>query len=193
MAYKPLPSFSKLSQYIKYDPYCGIGVWLMPPNNRVKIGAIAGKINNGYAKITFQRKTYMAHRLFWLLHTGYDPGQLTVDHIDQNKTNNKFNNLRLATLSEQQRNICIRANNKSGHRGVYWNAKNQKYEAQITNNQKLMYIGQYDTLNAAIAARQAKELEIYGEFSPLHQLKNDQRLIIDNNDQQLSFLRHTSF
>ena len=183
MAYKPLPSLSILSQYIKYNPYCGIGVWLMSPCNRVKVGAIAGKINNGYLKIKFQHKTYMGHRLFWLLHTGYDPGQLTIDHIDQNKLNNKFNNLRLATLSEQQRNVRTRLNNKSGHRGVYWNAKNQKYEAQITNNQKLMYIGQYDTLNAAIAARQAKELELYGEFSPLHQINNDQRLILDNNDQ----------
>jgi hypothetical protein len=193
MAHLPMPPFEELSQCIKYDPNSGIGTWLLSRGNGVKIGAIAGFKSTGYLRISYKQKLYLAHRMFWFLHTGCDPGQLCIDHIDENKLNNKFSNLRLATFSQNGFNITKTKSNTSGHRGVAWHKNIQKYQAYINFEGQCFYLGLHETFEQAVATRQAKELELHGEFSPLHQTNNDQRLSLDNNNQQLSLLRHPSF
>jgi hypothetical protein len=188
----PMPPYDELSRHIKYDPDTGVGIWLVSLSNRAQVGTIAGASNNQYWHIQYKNKCYKAHRLFWFLQTGQDPGPLTIDHIDQDKLNNKFSNLRLATYNEQEQNKGKRLDNTSGHRGVFWKKDIKKYHARIKNYGKTIHLGYYNTLTEAVAARQAKELELYN-FSPLHQLNNDERLILDDNDQQLSLLRHPSF
>ena len=191
--YLPMPPYDELSRHLKYNPCTGVGTWIVSFRNQTRAGTIAGSINsNGYVLIIFKSKSYKAHRLFWFLQTGHDPGRLTIDHIDQNKLNNKFSNLRLASKSQQQHNRSERLDNKSGHRGVIWHKSKQKYYAYITINGKQIALGHYKTFEQAVTVRQAKELELHGNFSPLHQINNDQRLILDNNDQQLSLLRHPS-
>ena len=169
----PMPPHEELSKHLKYDPFAGIGIWLVKLSNRAPAGTIAGVSNNEYWHIQYKNKLYKAHRLFWFLQTGQDPGPLTIDHIDQNKLNNKFSNLRLATHHEQGQNKNERINNTSGHRGISWKKDKKKYHARITHYGKKIHIGYYNTLAEAIFARQAKELELFGEFSPLHQLNND--------------------
>ena len=189
----PMPPYDELSGHLKYDPCTGLGTWLVSRRNQTRAGTTAGSISStGYILIIFKSKSYKAHHLSWFLQTGHDPGQLTIDHIDQNKLNNKFSNLRLATKSQQQHNRSDRLDNKSGHRGVIWQKSRQMYEAYISINGKQIHLGRYKTFEQAVAARQAKEFELHGEFSPLHQTNNDQRLILDNNNQQLSLLRHSS-
>lgn len=187
-----MPAFDELSQRIKYNPNTGIGIWLVSPSNNVKIGAIAGVVTSGYLRIRYKGKRYLAHRMFWFLHTGYDPGQLCIDHVDENKLNNKFSNLRLATHQQNNFNITKIKSNTSGHRGVTWHEKGQKYRAYIRFKAQDFHLGMHKTFEQAVKARQAKELELFGPFSPLHQFSNDQQFILDNNDQQLSLLRHPS-
>ena len=188
-----MPPYDELSRHLSYDPFTGVGTWLISPCNSVQVGAPAGCLNSdGYIHIRYKAKRYKAHRLFWFLQTGHDPGELTIDHIDENKSNNKFSNLRLATASQQKRNSTKRLNNTSGHRGVSWNKERQKYYACIVVNNKTLSLGRYKTFGQAVAARQAKELELFGEFSPLHRLNNDQ-LLLDHDEQQLSVLWHPSF
>jgi hypothetical protein len=190
---KPMPPYDELSRHLSYDPFTGLGTWLVSPSNKVQKWAFAGYLNpNGYIYINYKTKRYKAHRLFWFLQTGHDPGELTIDHIDQNKSNNKFSNLRLATISQQKRNLTKRLDNSSGHRGVRFSKQRQKYEAFIRINKKQLFLGRYKTFEEAVAARQAKELELFGEFSPLHRLNNDQ-LLLDHDEQQLSVLWHPSF
>jgi hypothetical protein len=191
--YKPMPPYDELSRHLKYDPITGVGIWLVSPSNYTQAGTIAGTTDNyGYLKIKYKNKRYQAHRLFWYLQTGCDPGQLTIDHADENKSNNKFYNLRLANRSEQQHNQSKRRNNTSGHKGVTWCKKKQKYRAYIGCNKKVFHLGYYEIIDQAVAARQAKELELFGEFSPLYCLNNDQ-LLLDHDEQQLSVLWHPSF
>jgi hypothetical protein len=147
----------------------------------------------GYLDIKYKNKLYRGHRIFWYLQTKKDPSHFTIDHIDQNKANNKFCNLRLATHTQQRQNVFIYKNNTTGVRGIRWREFRQRYEARIVFDGKRIQLGSFRTFDQAVAARQSKELELYGEFSPLHQLKNDQRFIIDNHDQQLSLFRHSSF
>ena len=191
--HKPMPPHDELSRHLKYDPITGVGTWLVSPSKKTKAGAFAGSLNSdGYVDIFFKNKLYKAHRLFWFLQTGHDPGILTIDHIDENKSNNKICNLRLATQAQQCYNIFKQRNNTTGHRGVSWLKREQKYSATITYNKKQIYLGRYKTFEQAVAARQAKELELFGQFSPLHRLNNDQ-LLPDHDQQQLSVFWHPSF
>jgi hypothetical protein len=168
MTHRSLPSLDELSKHIKYYPDTGTGIWLASIGT-VKAGACTGHLNkSGYLQIKFKQKVYLAHRLFWLLHTGSDPGQFTIDHIDGDKSNNKFLNLRLATQAEQMRNRLRQTNNMSGCRGVCWKKAQRKFIAYIYFNKKNIHIGSYATLDQAIIARKAKEIELFGAFSPLH-------------------------
>ena len=170
--HKPMPPYDELSRHLKYDPCTGRAIWLISPTHTIPAGSIAGYFGK-YHLIHYKNKLYKAHRLFWFLQTKQDPGDLTIDHIDENKLNNKFSNLRLATYSEQAQNISKRKSNKSGHRGVFWDKTRQKYLAFINFNGKFLNLGRYKTFEQAVATRQAKELELHGQFSPLHQLNND--------------------
>ena len=66
---------------------------------------IAGHIEKrGYTNISINGKKYRAHRLIWTYHNGKIPSGLVVDHIDCDKTNNKIENLRLATRKQNAYN-----------------------------------------------------------------------------------------
>ena len=67
----------------------------------IKSGKSAGtKLKSGNWQICYKKGGYMAHRIIWFLHTGEDPLEQEIDHIDRNPSNNKINNLRLATRSQ---------------------------------------------------------------------------------------------
>ena len=64
-------------------------------------GKKAGHINQkGYVSIKLFKKKYQAHRLVWIMHNGDIPEELTIDHIDNNKVNNKIQNLQILTRSD---------------------------------------------------------------------------------------------
>ena len=188
-----MPPYDELSRHLKYDPLTGVGTWLVSISNNVQAEEPAGTLHrNKYLRIKYKAKIYISHRLFWFLQTGHDPRGLTVDHIDRNGLNNKFCNLRLANGNEQQHNKSKYINNTSGCKGVYWDKLEQKYIARIYFHNKQIYLGRYKIFEEAVAARQAKELELFGEFSPLHRLNND-KLLLDHDEQQLSVFWHPSF
>ena len=61
-------------------------------------GKKAGCIDyKGYWNIKLFKKKYKAHRIIWIMHNGNIPEELTIDHIDNNKLNNKIENLQLLT------------------------------------------------------------------------------------------------
>lgn len=110
--------------------------------------------------------TYM-HRLLMKAQSGQE-----VDHIDGNGLNNQKANLRLCSRKENSRNRLLQSNNTSGKSGVYFSRINKNWVAQITSNRINRYIGSFPSKEEAIAARNCKEIEIFGEFSPLHRNKN---------------------
>lgn len=86
-----------------------------------------------------------------------------VDHIDCNGLNNRRNNLRLATPSENTRNIRIRRTNTSGYKGVA-RYKN-KWVAYIMLNRKQKHLGYFDTAEAAHAAYVDAAHQLHGKFA----------------------------
>jgi hypothetical protein len=88
-----------------------------------------------------------------------------VDHKDGNGLNNRRNNLRIATLSQQMYNTAKRSDNTSGVKGVWWHAQCGKWCAQIETEGRKISLGLFATLDAAAQARHAAEVKYHGTFA----------------------------
>jgi len=88
-----------------------------------------------------------------------------IDHIDGNKLNNRFRNLREATRSENNSNSKRPANNSSGFKGVSYRKQVGRWTAQITVNNKRSHIGYFNTPEAAHAAYVRAAKQSRGEFA----------------------------
>ena len=88
---------------------------------------------------------------------GWMPTQ--VDHKDNNPSNNRIENLRSVTLSENSYNAKKRADNKSGVKGVYWHKEGKKWSVQVAVNKKRKFFGLFDNLELAdLVAQKARNM-----------------------------------
>lgn len=109
------------------------------------------KCGNGYIKITFLNKYRIySHRLVWFVETGEWPDEY-IDHIDHDRSNNTFTNLRQATHLENCRNRSAYPISTTGYTGV--SERGEKYIASLTFNYKRHYIGIYKSVEEAVQAR----------------------------------------
>lgn len=134
----------ELRTALVYDANLGTFIWLIRPSKAIKIGYIAGALDDkGYITIGINKRIYKAHRLAWLYVTGEWPNGL-IDHIDGNKSNNSFANLRVVNESGNSQNVR-RPNkrNKSGFMGVIF--YQNKWRASMTVNGKTKWLGDYAT------------------------------------------------
>jgi hypothetical protein len=151
--HKPLPSQQSLQELFNYAQHTGIFTYKIKPNFRFKVGSVAGTVKKagksaGYCFIKIDGSLYQASRLAWMYVHGQDPGDLTVDHIDRNPSNNAITNLRLATLSQQSFNRLV--SNSSGFRGVTYNKHNGKYIACLHfRKAAIVTTKQFDTAEEA--------------------------------------------
>jgi len=128
------------------------------------IGDVAGSIGpQGYSLIRVLGKCRRVHRLIFLMHHGYLPDML--DHIDRNPRNNRIENLRGCTNSQNQVNSNLQKNNTSGLRGVTREGK--KWRSKIKMDRKTRNLGLFSTKEEAHAAYCQKASELYGEFARL--------------------------
>jgi hypothetical protein len=156
-----------LRELLAYDPETGEFVWLKSPRNSVPKGAVAGSLNGrGYTCITALGKVYRAHRLAWLHVYGSWPAD-DIDHINGEPTDNRIANLREATRSQNQANSRIRKDNSSGSKGVIWERRRQKWEAQIRVNGKRRHLGYFTCKEEAARAYAAAAKQAFGEFARL--------------------------
>jgi hypothetical protein len=151
-----------LRSLLDYEPDTRIFRWRVQPNNRVKVGAAAGYINDrGYIRIMVNGTFFKAHRLAWLHFHGMWP-QDQIDHINGDKRDNRIRNLRDVSTSINAQNITRpRRDNTSGYRGVSWHKKNKHWHAQIRANGQKHHIGFFDTPEAAHAAYLAAKLRLH--------------------------------
>lgn len=84
-------------------------------------GNIAGSVKSDgrYKSVYVLGKRRYLHRIIWELHFGEIPSGMCIDHIDGDGLNNRIENLRLTTLSENQKNSKIPSNSRTGIHGVY--------------------------------------------------------------------------
>lgn len=161
---RPTPSI--LREYFQYNPETGSIHWKKSSRN-FKAGNVAGgKMSKGYMNIYFQKRTLKAHVVAYVLMTGEYPTK-QVDHKDGNKANNIWANLRLATNAENQRNVGLRTDNKSGVKGVYFHKQSGKWTAQITVAGNMITIGRFSDKANAITARREAATNLHGDFARL--------------------------
>ena len=101
--------------------------------------------------------------LFHRLVMGISDENIAVDHINHNKSDNRKNNLRFVTDSQNSMNRCISSHNTSGITGV--NKCNGKWTARIGVNTKRIFLGNYDNFFEAVKARKEAEEKYYKEYS----------------------------
>lgn len=144
-----------------YFDYADGLVWKVK-KGRANIGDKSHKNGNGYQAIKVNNKPYLEHKLVWLWHYGVLPEY--IDHIDGNPTNNKIENLRIATHSENMRNAKLRKDSKSQVKGVYWCKSKKKWKAVLTFNGKQHYLGRFIDLELAKKAVNEARLVHHGKF-----------------------------
>lgn len=111
--------------------------------------------SKGYLYVRVFKKHYLAHRIVWLWENGCIPNQ--IDHINGNKTDNRYINLRNIDNQENSKNRAIGINNKSGVIGIGFHKVSNKWRAEIMNNKKYVYLGLFETKEEAINARKIAE------------------------------------
>lgn len=132
-------------------------LWKQPGKARV-IGKPVGNLDsNGYLLVAMKGKRYRVHRIIYEMHNGTIPEGYQIDHINRVRDDNRIENLRLATLAENNRN--------TGAKGYSWHSKAKKWSAQIGVNGKKKHLGLYETKEEAASAYSAARSKYYGDFA----------------------------
>lgn len=118
----------------------------------------------GYRRVKFDNKLYLAHRLAWFLHHGEWPTR-TLDHINEIKADNRLANLRLATRNQNGYNKGKPKTNTSGYKGVHWHKRDKHWRAQIAFDGKHVNLGGFATAEEAYVAYCTAAAKYHGEFA----------------------------
>ena len=163
--YKPLPLLPLLRELLLIDESSPSGLrWKVKTARRIQVNDVAGTLKTDrYWYVRLNGSDYLAHRIIFYIYHGTEPGGLQIDHIDRNKSNNRIDNLRLVDRSSNQRNIGLNSRNKSGCKGVYFHRGEGKYRARIGVYGKKVWLGDFENIEDAIAARKAGEIEYWGQ------------------------------
>lgn len=143
----------RLQQVVYYDPETGIMYRYLKSIEDRPIGSDHGE---GYLRARVDGKRYLIHRLAFLYMTGRWPNN-QIDHIDGNRLNNKWANLREASNQNNSKNQRIPSSNTSNTIGVYWHGREKKWRAQIVVNGHLKYLGSFQDLEEAVKSRKEAE------------------------------------
>ena len=118
---------------------------------------------DSYVFIGLLGKMYRAHRLAFLYMTGEIPQ--IIDHINLDKHDNKWGNLRAATVSLNGANRERPKNNKSGVKGVLYNPRDDRWIAKLKVGKRNVYLGQYREFNDAVRSQAEGAKRYFGEFA----------------------------
>jgi hypothetical protein len=102
---------------VSYEPVSGKFYWKIPPRPGIPISTEAGSLTWGYVEIVLYGVRVRAHQLVWFLETGEWTDRV-IDHKNRVRDDNRFENLRLATPSENTANRALKKTPVSGLRGV---------------------------------------------------------------------------
>ncbi|EKL8565176.1 HNH endonuclease [Pseudomonas aeruginosa] len=155
-------SQAELKQLLHYDPDSGAFRWLVD-KARATAGSPAGNRSaSGYLRVQINGRTYPLHRLAFLYVDGELPAE-DVDHINRDREDNRFANLRRASRAQNLRNKGGYRSSTTGATGVSMRGK--RYRAYINRDGRRFTLGTFDTLEAAQAAYSAAKAVLHPESS----------------------------
>jgi len=132
----------KHCDFVEYDESCPSCLrWSGSPSRKVVAGTPAGTLNpRKYWKLSVGKVRKSVHNIVWEMFNGPVPEGLEVDHKDNDTTNNRIDNLRLASRHGQLCNTRKRTDNTSGVKGVYFLPKLNKWYARLQANDSYTYL-----------------------------------------------------
>lgn len=161
---RELPSQERLRELFDYNPDTGIFTRRVD-RRKWKAGQVVGtRSGDGYININVDYQIYRAHRLAWKYMTGLEPSGYGIDHKNGERSDNRWENLREATQTENMSNRTVQKNNAAGLKGVHPYGKNGRYRACATKHGKTYNLGCYGTIEEAKAAYDAGAKLIHGDF-----------------------------
>ncbi len=151
------------NEYLSYNPESGVLTWKKSVGG-IKSGSTASSTNHqGYGRVGIKGKSYLLHRLSFLMHHGYLPK--FIDHEDNDKLNNRISNLRECTASQNNMNKGFDRNNKSGYKGVCWHPPMNKYKAYIKRDYKYIFLGYFKCKHEAARTYNLAARMYHGKFA----------------------------
>lgn len=141
MYIKQYPPQEKIKEYFNYES--GQLIWKVDRHSNKVKGRPFGRVEKkGYVSGRIDNGMYKAHRLIWIYFNGEIPYGLQIDHINGIKDDNKIENLRLVTHTQNRHNT-------TKHDGCYFNNRNKKWTSQIGINGTRYHIGDFSTKQEA--------------------------------------------
>ena len=152
-----------LKRVVVYDQDTGHFTRLVTTSSRAVKGTRAGGKSGHYRSMCFKGKYYLEHQLVFLYMLGYIPKM--VDHINRDKLDNRWGNLREACAQTNQYNKCKNKGNTSGCTGVYWSHVKKRWHVRFRVNKKDKWFGAYKDFELAeLVAFEARD-KYHGSFA----------------------------
>ena len=171
MAKQDLITLAQMREILDYNSKTGAFLWKARADrskswNSAFAGTAAGWVDKkGYIIITIG-VDYRAHRIAWLLAKGkWPPPELDIDHRNRDKGDNRIENLRIATRTQNNANANLRSNNRSGAKGVSWDKVREKWTVRTRVGGKYCYLGRFDEFDDAVEAYRRAVIKAHGEFA----------------------------
>lgn len=159
-----LPSLTaaRLRELVHYDPETGVFTRVLRIGKRGRVGDILGSnAGGGYLQVGVNGRAFYAHRLAWLYMTGEWP-QNHIDHIDGERTNNRFTNLRDVECRVNLENTRPSSRpNRSGLMGARKHPLADRWTAEICSRGQRRYLGIFKTPEEAHAAYLSAKRELH--------------------------------
>lgn len=163
-----------------YDPE-GFLVWKVDQPFQKTKGKIAGYVDRrGYAYVDISSNHYGLHRLIFLWHFGYFPQM--VDHISRDHTDNRIENIRASTASQNGCNQRGRDNTSSKWKGVSFHKAKCNWRTYVSMNKKPHYLGSFENEADAAMVYNEVALVLHGEFVVLNDNRLNHIALVDTQD-----------
>jgi len=148
----------RVKQLLDYDENTGRLTWREHRGSK-KAGSTAGFAQgfnrSVYWRVRIDGVSYSAARIIWLMVCGCWPDQ--IDHINRDSLDNRFENLRSVSPSDNSKNRGKRSDNPHGITGIYWQKHRQRWTASIQSDGRVenLYAGR-DFLEACCRRKSAE-------------------------------------
>ena len=153
------------AQFFEYDS--GNLIWKTNRGSQLVKGKVAGSLHEGYVRIRLSEMgdRFFAHNIIWEMFNEKVPSGMYVDHINGNRSDNRIENLRLVTKSQNCQNQKMHTNNKSGFKNVSWHSHRNKWVVSIQVKGKRKHLGHYDDLELADLVAQEARNKYHGLYA----------------------------